>query len=490
MLIGIIFVICLTLFLIVTKIKSKYTIAFVMVFLSIFLLMLSLMLYITKMSPYRYFFQVEFILYQFIGDIKISFFDIKWFLNIAVVLFEAAMSMFVISDINLRGESTKKKNYMITFFVMSLVYFVLNLNSLAEYVYIVYYANEYLGNVLRSLVFSYNIFYMFFFSILTYIVIIRNYKTTVLFFKKNHLKVMFTVVVMLQFLFFFMLYLTPLKFFISNADLYDYTSINLMYDGRLYLYVPLIVCIVLVLVIYISIRYKIFDEWLFLKRRKINHNFKILLSDMRHLFHTYKNVMVSIGFLQQKAVDNYGKDKGMDALLMIKENVDDFSNQATRFFEICNGRLELKFDAVSIVDCLEHVLRKIEFGNITVTKEYDDNGYTIYGDFDYLQEMFTNIVGNSVEAHNFTDQIDKRISIKVWVEKTFICVSVRDNGSGIPKNVLSKIFKPFCSTKNSFKNWGLGLSYAKTVVDAHLGYIDVATKVGEYTEFQVILPID
>ena len=153
MLIGIIFVICLTIFLIVTKIKSKYTIAFVMVFLSIFLLMLSLMLYITKMSPYRYFFQVEFVLYQFIGDIKISFFDIKWFMNIAVVLFEAAMSMFVISDINLRGESNKKKNYMITFFVMSLAYFIFNLNSLAEYIYIVFYVNNFWGNILRSLVF-------------------------------------------------------------------------------------------------------------------------------------------------------------------------------------------------------------------------------------------------------------------------------------------------------------------------------------------------
>ena len=113
----------------------------------------------------------------------------------------------------------------------------------------------------------------------------------------------------------------------------------------------------------------------------------------------------------------------------------------------------------------------------------------VYGDFNCLQEMFFNLVSNAAEALEQHGADDKNLCVRVWTENPWVCVSIKDNGGGIDKKIIGSIFKPFCSTKRSFTNWGLGLAYVKTVAEAHLGYVDVESK-GNSTEFQVLLPID
>jgi signal transduction histidine kinase len=68
-------------------------------------------------------------------------------------------------------------------------------------------------------------------------------------------------------------------------------------------------------------------------------------------------------------------------------------------------------------------------------------------------------------------------------------VRVRDNGKGIPKSVLEKIFNPFFTTKPAGKGTGLGLSISfDIVVGQHHGEIKAESEEGEYAEFTVILP--
>jgi two-component system NtrC family sensor kinase len=69
-------------------------------------------------------------------------------------------------------------------------------------------------------------------------------------------------------------------------------------------------------------------------------------------------------------------------------------------------------------------------------------------------------------------------------------VKVRDNGNGIPQQVLDKIYQPFFTTKPTGEGTGLGLSLSyDIVVKGHGGKIEVNTKEGEYTEFVVYLPV-
>ena len=79
----------------------------------------------------------------------------------------------------------------------------------------------------------------------------------------------------------------------------------------------------------------------------------------------------------------------------------------------------------------------------------------------------------------------------VWVrtkkENNKILISVRDNGPGIPSNILDKIFQPFFTTKPTGQGTGLGLSLAYDIVKAHGGEIKVETNKGEGAEFIIEL---
>ena len=68
-------------------------------------------------------------------------------------------------------------------------------------------------------------------------------------------------------------------------------------------------------------------------------------------------------------------------------------------------------------------------------------------------------------------------------------IRVGDNGTGIPPDVVAKIFNPFFTTKPAGEGTGLGLSLSHDIIaKQHGGTIDVATKLGEFCEFRIVLP--
>ncbi len=69
-------------------------------------------------------------------------------------------------------------------------------------------------------------------------------------------------------------------------------------------------------------------------------------------------------------------------------------------------------------------------------------------------------------------------------------IIVRDNGNGMPEDVIEKIFNPFFTTKPANKGTGLGLALSNDIVREHGGTISPASVPGEYTEMKVVLPID
>jgi len=71
-----------------------------------------------------------------------------------------------------------------------------------------------------------------------------------------------------------------------------------------------------------------------------------------------------------------------------------------------------------------------------------------------------------------------------------VMISVTDNGPGIPKNVVDKIFQPFFTTKPAGQGTGLGLSLSYDIIKAHGGELKVETKEGEGTTFIITLPTE
>jgi len=70
-----------------------------------------------------------------------------------------------------------------------------------------------------------------------------------------------------------------------------------------------------------------------------------------------------------------------------------------------------------------------------------------------------------------------------------ISIHVKDNGNGIPQNVVDKIFQPFFTTKPTGQGTGLGLSLSYDIIKAHGGTLKVESKEGAGTEFVVQLPV-
>ena len=68
-------------------------------------------------------------------------------------------------------------------------------------------------------------------------------------------------------------------------------------------------------------------------------------------------------------------------------------------------------------------------------------------------------------------------------------IRVTDNGLGIPKEVIEKVFQPFFTTKPTGEGTGLGLSLSYDIIKAHGGELTVSTKEGEYAEFKITIPI-
>jgi two-component system, NtrC family, sensor kinase len=68
-------------------------------------------------------------------------------------------------------------------------------------------------------------------------------------------------------------------------------------------------------------------------------------------------------------------------------------------------------------------------------------------------------------------------------------IEVRDDGVGMPRDVLAKMFEPFFTTKEHGRGLGLGLAISRNIVDRHGGRIEVASERGHGTTFTITLPL-
>jgi signal transduction histidine kinase len=84
---------------------------------------------------------------------------------------------------------------------------------------------------------------------------------------------------------------------------------------------------------------------------------------------------------------------------------------------------------------------------------------------------------------------EPRVVLRTSRLNDHIEIRVADNGNGVPKNIVDKIFQPFFTTKPTGQGTGLGLSLAYDIVKAHGGEMKVETKEGEGSEFTLRLPL-
>lgn len=105
---------------------------------------------------------------------------------------------------------------------------------------------------------------------------------------------------------------------------------------------------------------------------------------------------------------------------------------------------------------------------------------------DQLNQVWTNIINNAVEAMQGEGNIIIRVK---QLDQEKIQVEIEDNGPGIPKDIMSKIYEPYFTTKAKGEGTGLGLSISKKIVEENQGTIELESQEGK-TVFRVILPVE
>jgi signal transduction histidine kinase len=111
----------------------------------------------------------------------------------------------------------------------------------------------------------------------------------------------------------------------------------------------------------------------------------------------------------------------------------------------------------------------------------------IMGDRVQLQQVILNLVVNGIDAMSNTPSDERIISIRTWRVENDAELSVSDRGPGIPRDKLKEVFEPFFTSKA--EGMGMGLSIARTIVEAHNGQITAVNEPGAGAVFRIKLPI-
>jgi C4-dicarboxylate-specific signal transduction histidine kinase len=98
------------------------------------------------------------------------------------------------------------------------------------------------------------------------------------------------------------------------------------------------------------------------------------------------------------------------------------------------------------------------------------NACVISGDQVLLQQVLVNLVMDAMDAMGETPPARRRVTIKSDVRAADVEVSVRDTGTGVPADLIGTLFTPFVTTKSH--GLGIGLTIARSIVDAHDGTLD------------------
>ena len=206
------------------------------------------------------------------------------------------------------------------------------------------------------------------------------------------------------------------------------------------------------------------------------------------LSHDIKNPLAAIS-ASAFAIKKRGNRLKDNKIIELAEKIEKNSSRAAEIINRLLNYAKPSYYKAENVELREILLSSIDFAipdskkkDIKVYKRLRSGIFT-YGDRSALQQIFINLLINAAEAMNHKGKIE----IKLTKNEQYAVVSIKDDGPGIPEDLIDEIFDPFFTTKE--KGTGLGLSVVNRIVKDHSGKIEVVSGEGEGTEFIIKLPL-
>lgn len=212
-------------------------------------------------------------------------------------------------------------------------------------------------------------------------------------------------------------------------------------------------------------------------------NNKIIKTSIFKVTHEIKNPLAVIkGYLS--IFDPNDSEKCLRYKNILDIEVENALNVLKDFSSI--NHLNIIKDNMNYYDLLmeakDTILPFFNDKNITLNIE-SEKELLISADYNRLKQVLINILKNSTEA---LDQNGK-INIKSYIINNKLITIIRDNGHGMDKDTINNLFTPFYS-KKSFGT-GLGLCLSKEIIELHNGSIKYTSKLNEWTEVKIVIPV-
>ena len=197
-------------------------------------------------------------------------------------------------------------------------------------------------------------------------------------------------------------------------------------------------------------------------------------------------------YVQQRGIEkmlSYIQESGVRASVIVR-NMLSFSRKGNHekvkssIVELVDNTIQLAFNEYDLK-------KKLDFRKINIVKHYEEKIPMIMCDPGSIQQVFLNIFKNGAQAmqkiqdENYTPEFN----ISISAVNNSVRIVIRDNGPGIPDEILGSIFEPFFTTKEVGEGTGLGMSVSYFIItDKHGGTITVDSQLGKWTSFAIELP--
>lgn len=207
------------------------------------------------------------------------------------------------------------------------------------------------------------------------------------------------------------------------------------------------------------------------------------------------SIIMALKFLRSGKLDNRQemKDKYFDIAENEADHLLTLTNKVLTISKLENHKLEMNKTEVELTPIIEKLTEKFKAkSQKTVNFITDIKAETAYADAEYLEEVLSNLIDNSIKYSG--ESVEVRISTAR--DDRYTVLKVHDNGFGISDKDIHLIFRKYERASAAKRNrrkgasgFGLGLNFVDQVVEAHHGKIFVSSIEAEFTEFTIYLPL-
>ncbi len=208
--------------------------------------------------------------------------------------------------------------------------------------------------------------------------------------------------------------------------------------------------------------------------------------------HEIGNPVTGIACLAQDMQSDPGNiprlKSGLKQILTQTERISNIVGSLVNFSHV-GAPLNQPTEALSIYNMVNEAINLVSLSDAGKNLHYNNNcdqSIMMQGYTQKLVQVFVNLLNNATDASS----ANQSIKINARANGGNVLITVKDFGTGIQEEHLSKIFEPFFTTKNIGEGTGLGLSLTYNIIQEHGGTISVSSHYGDGCQFDISLPLD